>query len=188
MHAKSFTTAVVALLSSAGVLARGTSGTLTVHNDCNYTVNICEVGNDMSPLVDMEPGETKVYDTKTRIDRISGMKAGYSIKMGRPDQGYSCQSPSGITQFEYTKDADQDKIWYDWSNVNCANTDNCPFIEEGISMDSPCPNCPGWGCEAGDDYCDSVYQIPDPPRHPVYGAPDMETDLEIYLCTPGGNN
>jgi hypothetical protein len=158
--------ATIASLFPAATLAKDSDkGRAIVQNHCDHEVYLWSIADSADvKMTKVDAGGS--YEETFQPNNNGG---GMSIKISDKD------SQDHVTQFEYTISDDENKVYYDLSNI-----DGYPFEKGGVTISPSDESCPVVKCPPGVSKCEEAYNKPDD-DHATHGCP-LSSDLELILC------
>jgi hypothetical protein len=157
-----------------GVVVLSTSpvncvGTAFIKNWCDFEVYVWSVANVTNNTINYIAPTIGDFNETYRTNPNGG---GISLKIARtPTPLFD----SDITQFEYTYNTSNPRVYYDISNVN-----GYPFEEWGLALSPSAANCSSVSCDPGVPTCADVYNQP----HDDWATKncDVSANLTLTLC------
>ena len=137
-----FATGLVTLAAAGSANAWGNA---VIKNECSFPVYMWAVDAQRN-----SPNIIQAKDSYSETYQVPSA-GGVSLKLS------TTNSDTAVTQFEYTLNLTDSKIWYDGSHVDCDGS-TCPFYAYGLDLSTSDTTCPTRDCPIN-QVCTGFYNV-----------------------------
>lgn len=142
-------------------------GNAIIKNECDFAVFLRATDANRNAPETIEPKSQWGESFHTPL------AGGVSLKLATTD------SNMAVTQFEYTLDLTQSKIWYDGSNIDCSGS-SCPFYAYGLDLRTSDASCPARQCPVN-QVCTGFYNVYNDDINSL--SCNYNADIILTLCS-----